>query len=271
MKIGEFSKLGQVSINTLRYIDELGLLRPMEIDRLTGYHYYSVRQLPRLKRILVLIDLGLSREVISQILDEGVSLEELRGMLRLKYVESQQKIADEQIHLGRAEARLSVIAMESTTPKYEVVIKQVEPQLVASVRDTLPSYLAVSRLFDEVNEYLSSSGIDGLNTIREAIWHDNEHKAGDIDGEAVVFLNQAIPEAGRVKVYELPAVTVASLVHHGNYNMLIHAYQSIGRWIEVSNYKITGPNREVYLYCLLPLSEDNDSSVIEIQFPVEKI
>jgi len=54
LKIGEFSKLVQVSVPTLRYYDQVGLLKPVEVDRFTGYRYYSASQLPRLNRILAL-------------------------------------------------------------------------------------------------------------------------------------------------------------------------------------------------------------------------
>jgi len=43
-KIGEFSKLTQVSIRMLRYYDETGLLKPAQIDQFTGYRSYSVDQ-----------------------------------------------------------------------------------------------------------------------------------------------------------------------------------------------------------------------------------
>jgi DNA-binding transcriptional MerR regulator len=49
-KIGDFSRLSQVSVNTLRHYDELGLLKPMQVDRFTGYRYYSIEQLPQLQR-----------------------------------------------------------------------------------------------------------------------------------------------------------------------------------------------------------------------------
>ena len=54
IKIGEFSKLSLVSIKALRYYDEMDLLKPIEVDRFTGYRYYSASQLPRLHRILAL-------------------------------------------------------------------------------------------------------------------------------------------------------------------------------------------------------------------------
>ena len=142
---------------------------------------------------------------------------------------------------------------------------------LAGVRDTLPNYPAVGRLFDEVYGYLARGGVNGLTEIGVAIWHDDEYKTSDIDVEAAVYLKQPIPEGGRVKVYQLPAASMASVIHKGPYNRLSQAYEALGRWIEANGYKIVGPNREVYLYCTQPVRQDDDSYVTEIQFPVEKL
>ena len=45
LKIGEFSKLTQVSVRMLRHYDEIGLLKPAEIDCFTDYRYYKEEQL----------------------------------------------------------------------------------------------------------------------------------------------------------------------------------------------------------------------------------
>jgi len=52
LRIGEFSKISRDSVKTLRYYDEIGLLKPAQIDRFTGYRYYTLSQLSRLNRIL---------------------------------------------------------------------------------------------------------------------------------------------------------------------------------------------------------------------------
>lgn len=203
-------------------------------------------------------------------LDEGVSPEQLRGMLRLKRAELQQHIADEQARLARVEARLNAIELEDTMPDYDVVIKQIEAQLVAGVRDTLTSYPEVGRLFDEVYRYLALHGVSGHDMIGVAIWHDEDSKTGDIDGEAVVFLKQTLPVSERVKVYELAGATMASVIHKGAFNRFSQAYEAVLHWIELNGYKVVGPNREVYLYCPEPVRQDDESYVTEIQFPVEK-
>ena len=77
-KIGDFSKLSQVPVKTLRYYDEIGLLKPAKVDRFTSYRQYSADQLPRLNRILALKDLGLSLAQIAQLLDGDLPPEQIR-------------------------------------------------------------------------------------------------------------------------------------------------------------------------------------------------
>ena len=40
-KIGEFSKIVDIPVRTLRYYDEFGILKPSDVDNFTGYRYYS--------------------------------------------------------------------------------------------------------------------------------------------------------------------------------------------------------------------------------------
>jgi DNA-binding transcriptional MerR regulator len=270
IRIGDFSKLSMVSIKTLRYYDEMGLLKPISIDRETGYRYYTVDQLPRLNRILALKDLGFSLQQIGQVLNEGISPEQLRGMLRLKRAELQQQIADGQERMVRLEARLQMIDMEGTMPQYDVVLKQVGAQLVAGVRDRLASYPEVGRLLGEVFEHLIHAGVDPSSLINAAIWHDDEYKTSDIDGEAVVYLKSPVAPSARVRVYELPAATMASVIYKGAYNKFSQPYEALARWIEANGYTVVGPNREIYLECSMPVRQDDESYVTEIQFPVAK-
>src|SRR5512139_339897 len=139
-KIGDFSKLAQVSVKTLRYYGELGLLRPAWIDRFTGYRYYTAEQLPRLNRILALKDLGFSLEQIRRLLQDDLQASELRGMMRLKQAELERQLQVEQARLERIEARLGQIEREGALPAYEVILKSVPPLQVAGIRQVIPGF-----------------------------------------------------------------------------------------------------------------------------------
>jgi DNA-binding transcriptional MerR regulator len=106
LKIGDFSRLGCVTVKALRHYAQLGLLRPAWIDRFTGYRYYSLQQLPRLNRILALKELGFSLDQINRLIDEKVPVEQLRSMMRIKQAELQGRIKNEQYLLKQVEARL---------------------------------------------------------------------------------------------------------------------------------------------------------------------
>ncbi|MFN2189447.1 MAG: MerR family transcriptional regulator, partial [Candidatus Promineifilaceae bacterium] len=112
LKIGEFSRLSEVTVKTLHHYDELGLLRPAHIDRFTGYRYYTVEQLPKIHRIMALKELGLSLEQISSLFQGDVSTEQIQGMLRLRQAEIQQQLREEQKRLALVEFRLRMVEAE---------------------------------------------------------------------------------------------------------------------------------------------------------------
>jgi DNA-binding transcriptional MerR regulator len=274
-KIGEFSKLVQIPVATLRYYDEIGLLRPVKVDTFTGYRYYSASQLPVVHRIMALKGLGFSLEQIGAALADGVTPEEMRGMLRLRHAQISQQLAETQLQLDEVEARLQQIEREEQ-PAYEVVLKHVEPLLVASVRTILPTHGAVGALFREVyealGEYVTKAlgphpGEPGTTLV---LWYDTEFKEQDVDGAAAFIVRCRVPDSGRMKVHELPAATMAATVHHGPYNTIGDAHEAVITWIEANGYRIAGPDRELNLYNKPPIRRDDASYVTEIQYPVEK-
>lgn len=277
IKIGEFSKLVQVSVPTLRYYDQVGLLKPLEVDRFTGYRYYSASQLPRLHRILALKGLGFSLEEIAKALDENLSTEQMRGMLRLRHAEISQALAEVQNQLQEVEVRLHQIEREAQLSTYDVMLKTVEPLLIASVRTILPSHGVVGSLFGEVyegivphvHEALGPHPGEGGQTL--VLWYDTEHKDEGVDGAAAFILRCPVPNKGRMKVEELPAALMAATVHHGPYNAIGDAHEAVLKWIEANRYRIVGPDREVYLYNRPPIRRDDPTYVTEIQYPVEKV
>ena len=282
-KIGEFSKLTQVPVKTLRYYNELGLLQPAEVDRFTGYRYYSVDQLPRLNRILALKDLGLSLAQIVWVLDGDLPPAQMRGMLRLKQAELQQQVQEEQARLARVEWRLRQIEQEGKMPTYEVVLKQIEPQKVVSIRETVPTYGAQGPLWTELASYLKQHRAKAAGP-SITIYHDPEYCEQDVDLETATPVGVQLPETDRVKLREMPGGTMACVVHRGTYDTLGQAYNALLTWIEANGYRIVGPNREVYLRCpdhdyedplavgyAEYLADAADECVTEVQFPVEKV
>jgi effector-binding domain-containing protein len=270
LKIGDFSKLSQVTIEALRHYDTLGLLKPATVDTFTGYRYYAYGQLGRLNRILALKDLGFSLEQIARVLEGGVSAEQLRGMLRLKRAEIAQRIDAEQERLQRVEARLRQIEMETNMPNYEVVVKKVENLHVAAIRGIVPTYKDQGPVWGELYSML------GVHHTQFAgpcitVYYDEGYKEHDVDLEVCQPMRGAIPVAGRIIAHELPGATMACVIHHGPYTTIGEAYNALTRWVEGNGYRIAGAAREVNLQPPAQAGLQTDPNTLtEIQFPVEK-
>jgi DNA-binding transcriptional MerR regulator len=271
IKIGDFARLSQVSVVTLRHYDEIGLFKPNNVDHVTGYRYYTTGQLARLNRILALKDLGFSLEQIQQVLTKKLTPEQLHGMLMLKRAEVEQLLSAEQERLARIEARLKQIELEETMPTYDVVLKNMPPTYIVSCRvtvptnDQVPTYLG--KAFDEAYAYVRQQGAKDTGPCL-SLWHSPADVYVNEDVEAVVPIEKPIPGTDRVQVYELPATLVAAVVHHGNFADFTQGHLALMKWIEANGYRINGPYREIYIKH--NQSNLNDTTT-EIQFPVIKV
>ena len=241
-RIGDFSRLSQVSVKTLRFYDEIGLLKPSYVDHLTGYRYYAAGLLSRLDRILMFKELGFSLEEIGPLLEGDLNAAQMGEALRRKREELAVRIERERRRLARIEECVRLVEQNGGAPDYQIRIKQVPRQWVASRRDRIDSYDEADSLFDEIHRHLKKHGAAGPSA---AIWHACAHQNREIDCEAVVFLNSSVPESGRVKVYELPANEVACVIHQGSDETVIPAYAAVRSWARSRGYAITGPNREL--------------------------
>lgn len=84
MKIGEFAKACNMPISVLRYYDNCGLLKPVYIDKFTGYRYYSEGQVTVCARINQLKSVGFSLAEIKQLLSGSLSAEDIYALFDIK-------------------------------------------------------------------------------------------------------------------------------------------------------------------------------------------
>lgn len=77
--IGMFSKINKGTVKTLRYYDEVDLLKPAYVDQENGYRYYTSEQFPQLHKILALRQSGLSIDEILSALNGHNVVEILKG------------------------------------------------------------------------------------------------------------------------------------------------------------------------------------------------
>lgn len=285
LKIGEFSRLSQVTVKTLHHYDRLGLLHPAHIDHNNGYRFYTVEQLPRLHRIIALKELGLSLEEISLMLKEEVPTEQIRGMLRYKQVEIQRQALEAQKQLAMIEFRLRMIEAEENFPILDVVIKSLEAIRCLS-------------LFVEPLDNPQHEMAPVANAFKSAITKgDIDHTGVTIDvfhGETILpFDSQelrprqheiligvtetqqamTLEGIGDLTIKELPAVETAATLMLAKDESGLKDYEKLvllRRWAIAHGYR---PHNHIrYLHYRGPLQTLNrEERVIEAQLPVESV
>ncbi|MCA9931949.1 MAG: MerR family transcriptional regulator [Anaerolineales bacterium] len=280
-KIGEFSRFSRVSVKMLRHYDELGLLKPAHVDPFTNYRYYTADQLPRLHRILALRDLGFLLEQIGTMLDGALSTEQLRGMLRLRRSEIEQRLQEESAKLVQVENRLAQLEQVEASPPYDVVVRPVEAEMMAAIRQKInPDLPDVGLLFEELEAYVARYKARAPRPPL-MIYHDEAYSETGEDIEVMVPIQKPVETNGRIHIHELPGAQMACVVHTGRYDTLPNAWQALMGWIDAHPYKIVGPTRELFLrfganqdnYELPPayIAHSAAEFVTEIQIPVEEI
>lgn len=284
-KIGEFSRLAQVPVKTLRYYDEVGLLKPAQVDRFTEYRYYTADQLAQLNRILAFKDLGFSLDEIRQLLNERIPPEQLRGMLRLKRAEIRERVDEEQARLGRVEARLRLIEQENQLPDVEVVVKKLPTIRAAALRAIVPTYGDQGILWGELSTHLAQQR-NVPSGAAFTVYYDTEYREQDVDVQVCQPVSSGIMGNGRIEVIDLPVVTkVAATLHRGGFENVNETYAALMQWIVTNGFRVAGQNREVYLRTVVSpdvleqlgvgtandyLTTNEAERLTEIQFPIEK-
>jgi DNA-binding transcriptional MerR regulator len=273
--IGEFARLGGVSVRTLRHYDEIGLLPPATVDPETGYRGYSAAQLGRLNRIMALKELGLSLIQARRLLD-GVTLEEIHGMLILRRAQLEHELEDHKSQLLGVEARLRYIAREGAMPADDIVAKKIPAMGAVVLAGQAPGFgpenvvPVVNRLAAELDQL----GIHDL--VKEAGPRMIFYETGQGE-EITVCLALPVaeppgelPEPARYRV--LPEIEAAVAVRNGPAASIFPVvYHDLVQWIGEHGYQVAAvAGRDVWVHEVDDIA-DVAQQVFEVQLAFTRV
>ncbi|MEM9214498.1 MAG: MerR family transcriptional regulator [Cyanobacteria bacterium P01_F01_bin.150] len=274
-RIGEFSKIAQVPASQLRYYNEIGLFTPIRSDRETGYRYYSVQQLPKLNRILALKDLGLSLEQVKRLVEDEVSVEEIRGMLTLRKAQIEQTLQSEAMRLQAVESRLQQLEGKDQLQD-DVILKSLPAQSFLATRHRCYNLSEAFAIANDMGKIVPKHVRAKTLGHFAAVIHSEQFEPDDIDVELVFLLKQNIDMTVtlsmglEMSVRELPPIqTALTAMRFGGPERGISCHNAIGTWIETNQYQIIGPCREVFI--VPPKLGHESEMVVEIQHPIAAI
>lgn len=255
----------------LRYYDEVGLLKPAQIDKFTGYRFYSVDQIPMLHKIIFLRDSGFQVSEIVTILSNG-SKDFIVRQLIDKQNEIQTIIKEEQERVTKIEAAIREIEIEQNSMHYDVTLKKVPSYPVISLRKRIPNYFSEGLLWKELAELIEKEQINvPANALNFAIYHDVEYIETDVDVEVCAVIPDPDIYRNSYLYRETEEVeSMACLMVYGPFENIGPAFESFACWLtEHNQYKMIGLSRQI---CHRgPWNEETpDQYLTEIQIPVEK-
>lgn len=242
LSIGQFSKICGVSIQTLRYYDQIDLISPCKVDRESNYRYYSVSQIPELLLISRLKRYGFSLVQIQELLQNDdatkqlIILQQQRNTL-LKDIDLKQLALQElEQHIQKIEQGENIM---SYPENYTVSIVERTAQPILSVREIM-GINDFGKYFGLLFEKMETENLIPAGQTM-AIYHDREFNPENSDIEV------AVPIAEKEKAsYILDGGSFAHTIHYGSYSRLADAYGALTEWIEKNGYQSKGAPFEIY-------------------------
>lgn len=265
LTIGEFSILCRVSAKTLRYYDQIGLLKPGHVCAESGYRYYEASQLRDMLLISRLKQYQFSLPEISAVLarrDAGF----LSGQIRAKREQLRQQMEHQETVLHQMERDIESIERCENIMENHYGIKTVDfrPRYIYSLR----KIMGIKDFGDAFGELMANMGRDRVapSGVCLALYHD-EDSFNPEESDIEIGAEVSLPSGRNIRLLDPGFCCFAS--HIGPYEDFSGCYAVLSEWIEKEGYTVSGPPVELYVKGCesnLPPSQ----YVTEIYFPIRR-
>lgn len=262
--IGEVSRLFNVKVATLRYYDEIGLLKPQYINKQTNYRYYTTQQFERLNSIKYLRTLGMP---ISKLLDffNYRDIDNLVAMLNGKKSEIARKILELEKIEHKISRRLGQIEDAINTPLDTIFEVELPEWRVAYLRR---EYVLGDDIEYPVSELVRNYGIDGdvfLGKIGISI-SVSDLMANRFDRYSGIFMILEDEDQMTSSEFTFPARKYLRIRFKGSHMDAARYYNKLFEYMKKHNYELVDDSREIALIDY-GITNDIDKYVTEILLP----
>jgi DNA-binding transcriptional MerR regulator len=239
-KIGEFSKITNLTTKALRYYDEQGLLVPSSRGQ-NEYRLYNDSDYEKAQIIGTLRALEFSIAEIKDVLEHAENMEDLSYYFAEKKLFIEKRIKKEKELIKKLESHLLPNNKEVMKMNYQINVVTVEPMAVASIRYR-GKYSDVGKYIGAIYKVVK----DKANGEPFNCYYDEEFQE-DADIELCVPTKGVLSENGsEVTCKTLPGIKGISTTHIGSYETLNHAYKALVDYAKEHNISCKLPYREIY-------------------------
>jgi DNA-binding transcriptional MerR regulator len=228
-RIGAFARLSGLSSKVLRDYDAGGVFRPAWVDRASGYRMYSPAQLPELRRIAALRDLGVGLDEIRALVEERADLQTVL----------QRRLAALEAARAELDRRLASLGISIASATVDVVVRTVPSELVATL-DVATAGGDEGRAFYELEARIRDAGVRAPRPPGSLV-------GGDLDLAAIEVFVPVRRAAPGLATRRLPAIRAATALHHGSYATIERTRADLDAWIAAAGLRTGSASRVLYL------------------------
>jgi len=245
LRIGELARLGGVSVKTVRFYDEQGLLRPEYVDSQTGYRYYTIDHTKRLAAITNLRAADFSISEITKLLKDGNIPDDFSTAISSK----KQALIDQRQEIEKKLKIVEALAKSSWTEKLfdhsTIKLTSLKPQIAHTVRQNIRHLGApVTQLFETAEADVAAEGMRA-NAAPFLIYHEPPTKRKNLNIEICIPVTHNAQS--NLEVRNIAGSEVACAVAFaGGYFQTDALFLQLQEWIDAAGLQSAGPLREVY-------------------------
>ncbi|MBQ8562835.1 MAG: MerR family transcriptional regulator [Firmicutes bacterium] len=262
--IGEIAKLYQMNIRTLRYYDDIGLLKPEYVNPESGYRYYSLRQFERLNTIKYLRQIDLPIEQIREFLDNR-SISAILDSFQAQKEELARRRRMLELMEQKIDRRIEQIRNAAASETGVVSFRQIGPRRAAIMRsDTRPDVTMeyTIRLLDRnAAQTTVFLGKIGLSVSRQNLL------SRDFSSYSSLFILLDEEDVYHGQMEEISGGTFACLRFHGTHTDAPVYYGQLMDYCHSHDLEVGGDSVEITLIDS-GLTSDPSQYITELQVPV---
>ena len=267
-KIGEFSRMMQVTVKTLRHYEKKGLLLPYEVDEWTGYRYYTICQMQKLNAIRQLQRLGFTLEEIKELYEEDSHVPSVEQLTE-KINKTEELLKQLMERRDQLKEWLESSKKHNDMDKYSIEL--LPEVIVASHREVISDYGALGMLcYEKIGPEMQRLGCQcPMPGYCFTIEHSEEYSPDSIDIEYCEQVVEMGQNSHIIQFKCLPAVEKALCVKHmGPYERFYETFAEVFQYIEENGYRIIDHPRTCYIDGIWN-QEDPEKWLSIIQVPIE--
>ncbi|WP_156621959.1 MerR family transcriptional regulator [Flavonifractor plautii] len=268
LSITELAKLRQVTSETLRYYDRIGLITPDYVDPQTRYRYYSIRQYEKLGTIKELRQLGMSIHDITDYFS-GRNLRKSHQLLLHQLELLEEEIRKQQLLSEILRRKLHFLSEISPPPPVDKVFCRAFPQRymitfgepAGGSREHAFAFTRLERYLDEVAPILASDRIGVY-----ADWHLLEPSDDYIPAVPMIFVERDAIESEHKRTIP-PGDYLCMNYRRGELERYHPSFARLHTYMAEHGWVLNGMIFQFYKIDVT-LTSDPDETLMEIQVPV---